>query len=122
MIKGRIFITEAAKELSSIVDAPLGMNDQMLQAGARAPGSIGRRANLRTKILDFGGLDSNMILIVRCGIIMPMGFSRNYESISLSRDNISSEIGRGCRVLAVTLREICVQIVIACLMFGISTC
>ena len=52
-------------------------------------------ANLRTKILDFGGFDSCMILILRGGIPRPM-FPGNHESTNLSRDNVTREIGRTC--------------------------
>ena len=53
-------------------------------------------ANLRTQILDFRGFDSNIILILRAGILMSIGnkYPGNYESTNLSRDNISREIGR----------------------------
>ena len=45
-------------------------------------------ANLRTKIPDFRGFDSSMILSLRGGIQMPMGnFPRKIESTNLSRDN-----------------------------------
>ena len=40
----------------------------------------GRTANLCTKILDFRGFDSSRILIVRVGILMPIG--RLPESLS----------------------------------------
>ena len=50
-------------------------------------------ANLRTKILDFRGFDSSRILNLRGGILMYV------ESTTLSRNNLSTEIGRmrtGC--------------------------
>ena len=49
-------------------------------------------ANLRTKILDFRGFDSSIILIWRGGI--PRPDPGNSESSNLSRDNIDREIGR----------------------------
>ena len=39
-----------------------------------------RRANLHTKILDFGGFDSSRVLILRRGILMSIGISP--ESLS----------------------------------------
>ena len=36
---------------------------------------IGRTANLRTEMLDFRGFDSNIILVVRGGILMSIGSS-----------------------------------------------
>ena len=54
-----------------------------------------RPASLRTKILDFRGVDSSIILIFRGGILMSMGeFPGSFESGNLSRDNLSREIGR----------------------------
>ena len=56
-------------------------------------------ADLRTKILDFRGSDSSIILILRGGILRPVGkFPGNYESSNLSRDNLSREIGRSTRL------------------------
>ena len=53
-------------------------------------------ANLRTKIMDFGGLDSSRLLSLRGGIPRPIG---NFQSSNLSRDNLSREIERiGARV------------------------
>ena len=57
-------------------------------------------ANFRTKILDLRGFDSNIILILRGGIIMSIGQypgmfeSTNLSKDHLSRDNLSREIGR----------------------------
>ena len=52
-------------------------------------------ANLRTKIPEFRGLDSSIILTFRSGIIMCIrNIPRNFESTNLSRDNLSREIGR----------------------------
>ena len=52
-------------------------------------------ANLRTKILDFGGLDSSRILSLRGGILMSIGnFPGNLQSTNLSSDYLSREIGR----------------------------
>ena len=51
-------------------------------------------ANLRTKILDFRGFDSNIILVLRGGILMSIGyFPEVVESTILSRDSFSREIG-----------------------------
>ena len=51
--------------------------------------------NLPTKILDFRGFDSSIILDLRGGILMSIGeFPGNLESMNLSRDNLSREIGR----------------------------
>ena len=48
-----------------------------VHVGACAPASSARRAmaNLRTKLLDFGGFDSSRILILRRGIKAPAGAS-----------------------------------------------
>ena len=55
-------------------------------------------ANIRTNIMDFGGFDSSIILILRGGNLMSVefyrGFPRKFESSNLSRDNASREIGR----------------------------
>ena len=57
--------------------------------------SAGITANLRTKILDFGGLDSSRILSLRGGILMSIGnFPGNLQSTNLSSDYLSREIGR----------------------------
>ena len=51
--------------------------------------------NLRTKILDFRGLDSSIILTLRGGIPRPRGkLPERKQSAHLSRDNPSREIGR----------------------------
>ena len=48
--------------------------------------SIHSKANLRTKILDFRGFDSNGVLILRGGILKSIGsFPQNVESTHLSR-------------------------------------
>ena len=53
-------------------------------------------ANLHTKILDFGGFDSSLILVLRGGILMSVGnfFDLSSEHILVGRDNLSREIGR----------------------------
>ena len=52
-------------------------------------------ANLPTNIMDFTGFDSSTILISRGGILMSnMGFPGKFESINVSRGNVSREIGR----------------------------
>ena len=52
-------------------------------------------ASLRTKILDFRGFDSSIILILRCGILMSTGnLPEKFESKNRGRDNLSREIGR----------------------------
>ena len=35
-------------------------------------------ANLRTKILDFRGFDSSIILILRGGVLLSIGFSQKF--------------------------------------------
>ena len=52
-------------------------------------------ANLRAKILDFGGFDSSGVLNSRGGILMSIGkeFPGNYESTNPSRDDLSRKIG-----------------------------
>ena len=51
-------------------------------------------ANLRTNMMDFRGFDSSIILILRGGILMSIGyFPENLRSSNLSRDNVSREIG-----------------------------
>ena len=51
----------------------------------------GPTANLRTKILDFRGFDSNIILILRGGILMSVGDFLEIvsQAILVSRDNAS---------------------------------
>ena len=57
------------------------------------PSGITYTANLRTKILDFRVFDSNIILSLRGGILMPIAISpESFESTSFSRDNLSREI------------------------------
>ena len=52
-------------------------------------------ADLRTKILDFGGFDSSRILTFKGRNSQAYrGFSGKFESRNLSRDNPSREIGR----------------------------
>ena len=52
-------------------------------------------ANLRTKILDFRGFDSSIILVLRGWNSQAHGeFLGWFESSNLSRDNLSWEIGR----------------------------
>ena len=54
-----------------------------------------RAANLRTKILDFGGFDSSRILILRGWNSQGhREFPGKLESSDLSRDDLSREIGR----------------------------
>ena len=54
-------------------------------------------ANLRTKVLDFGGFDSSVLLTVKGGLPRPIGIPGCFESSNLSRDNLSREIGRNIR-------------------------
>ena len=56
-------------------------------------------ANLRTKILDFRGFDSSIILILRAGILMSIAGSflvinLSSQVINLSREILSREMGR----------------------------
>ena len=52
-------------------------------------------ANLRSEILDFGGFDSSRVLIVRVwDSHLQREFPGNFESKSLSGDDLSTEIGR----------------------------
>ena len=53
-------------------------------------------ANLRTKILDFRGFDSCIVLILGGGIPRPTGNSLESlsQAILAGRDNLSREIGR----------------------------
>ena len=45
--------------------------------------------------MDFGGFDSNIILLLRGGILMCMGdYPGKFGSSNLNRDNVSREIGR----------------------------
>ena len=66
-----------------------------------APTQLSATANLCTKILDVRGLDSNIILIVRGGILMSIGNSPECLSqrILVSRDHTSREIGRTAAIL-----------------------
>ena len=57
----------------------------------------GTTANLCTKILDFRGFDSSIILILRGGILMSREFPGMFESTNLRRGNLSREIGRRTR-------------------------
>ena len=62
--------------------------------GGVPAGRTWRTANLRAKILDFGGFDSCRILMLRGGIPRPIGnFPGKFESTNLSRDNLSRQIG-----------------------------
>ena len=57
-------------------------------------------ANLRTKILDFRGFDSSIILSRGGGIShVHRGSPISFESTKLSRDDLSGEIGRRQEVL-----------------------
>ena len=51
-------------------------------------------ANLRTRILDFGGLDSIGILILEGGSVLSIGNLPERLSQAICRDNLSREIGR----------------------------
>ena len=62
-------------------------------------------ANLRTKILDFRGFDSSIILILRGGNLMSREFPAKFESSNLGRDNLSREIGRRVAVDSASLRQ-----------------
>ena len=56
-----------------------------------------RTPNLRTKIIDFRGFDSSIVLIWRFqgwNSQAHSGFPGKFESSNLSRDNLSTEIGR----------------------------
>ena len=56
---------------------------------------LGNTANLRTKIMDFtGGFDSSIILNFKgWNSKAHRDFPGKFESINLSRDNLSREIG-----------------------------
>ena len=58
-----------------------------------------RTANFPSKILDFRGFDSSIILSLRGGILVT--FPGNVESTNLNRDNLSREIGRTRRAAQV---------------------
>ena len=48
-----------------------------------------------TKFVDFRGFDSNIILLIRGGILMSMGkFPVKFDSSNVSRRNASRRIGR----------------------------
>ena len=82
--------------------------DQSRQSSAPPPPSVGASAEnpatitrwrdtaapkLPTRTLDFRGLDSSRILVLRGKIIMSTGNSPEvFESTNLSRDNLSREI------------------------------
>ena len=51
-------------------------------------------ANLRTKIMDFRGLYSSLILIKRGNSRVHREFPGKFESSNLSRGNLSREMGR----------------------------
>ena len=57
-------------------------------------GSERATANLRTKIPDFRGFDASRILILRGGVLMPIGDFPYIWVNESSRDNLSREIGR----------------------------
>ena len=57
-------------------------------------------ANLHTRIMDFRGFYSSIILILSCGIPGPIReFQGKFESSNLSRDKLSAEID--CRTFVV---------------------
>ena len=52
-------------------------------------------ANLRTKTLDFGGFDSNIILLLRGGVPRPTGDLPEGLSQGVSvREDVTRDIGR----------------------------
>ena len=51
-------------------------------------------ANVRTKILDFRGFDSSIILLQGWDFHVHREFPRHFASSDLGRDNLSREIGR----------------------------
>ena len=51
-----------------------------------------RTAIVPTSVVDFGGFDSSMTLILRGGIHRPMELPGNFESSYLSRENVSREM------------------------------
>ena len=61
--------------------------------------AVNGTANLRTKVLDFRGFDSSIILILRAGILMSIAGSflvinLSSQVINLSREILSREMGR----------------------------
>ena len=64
-------------------------------------------ANLPTNIVDFRGLDSSKILILRGGILRPdRELPGKFESSNLGRDNVSREFWRtGFDAAAMLLQE-----------------
>ena len=56
-------------------------------------------ANLRTKILDFGGFDSSLILILSAGILRPMGnFSESLSRAILVGIMLVGRLGVALRI------------------------
>ena len=74
----------------------VGAVSDLRGAGGRLGGEA--TANLRTKILDFGGFDSSIISISRGGNLMSTGnFPESLSQASnLSREVLSREIGHTC--------------------------
>ena len=63
---------------------------------ARTPTTnVRQTANLPTNIVDFGGFDSSIILVLRGGILVPTGdFPENMSQAMLVGCNFSRRIGR----------------------------
>ena len=75
-----------------------------LESIALSPGSLSGQTpesrpapygNLRTKLLDFRGFDSSIILILRCGILMSIENLPDFlsQQILVHRENLSRDIG-----------------------------
>ena len=66
-----------------------------LVRGCRRQAAAGGTADLRTKILDFRGFDSSILLISRAGMLMSnRQFPGKSEATNLSRESLSREIVR----------------------------
>ena len=90
-----------------------------------------RTTNLGTKILDFRGFDSSIILIIRGGILVSMGeVLESLSQESSKRNNLSRDIGcpiRGASAhLQTTCRvkhaQTCRACGLSCLHFSICAC
>ena len=73
----------------------------LLAASTLWPRPAGRStANLCTKILDFRGFNSSIVLILRGGTPRPVGNFSEILSRNLSREILSGEIGRSKSIAA----------------------
>ena len=85
-------MTRPGRRVVAALLPDLQVLDRLRRGAGRLPAAT---PNTRTNIVDFRGCDSSIILIIRGGILRPIGdFPESLSQAMLAGCNLSREIGR----------------------------